>query len=179
MRTITTCLAFLTAASASAFAQPAPTTEPTVKSELQLTSSAFSDNSAIPEEYSCEGQNISPPLSWSNAPAGTKSFALVAEDPDAPKGTVTHWLVLDIPASTTSLRAGGALPQGAMAMKNTKGQAGYMGPCPPSGTHHYVFTVLALDLPTVRAANPNELYNAVQGHVLARGKLTGTYQKHK
>ncbi len=172
MRTITTCLAFLTAASAPAFAQPAT-------SSLQLTSSAFSDNGAIPEEYSCEGQNISPPLSWSNAPSGTKSFALVAEDPDAPKGTVTHWMVLDIPASTTSLRAGGALPQGAMAMKNTKGKAGYMGPCPPSGTHHYVFTLYALDQSTVKAANPTELYNAVQGHVLAQGKLTGTYQKHK
>lgn len=171
MRTITSCLVLLMA-SVPALAQPA-------KSELKLTSSAFSDNGAIPEEYTCEGQDLSPPLSWSNAPAGTKSFALLVEDPDAPKHTVTHWMVLDIPASTTTLAKGAALPQGAMAMKNEKGKAGYMGPCPSSGQHHYVFTLCALDIPTVHATNPTELYNAIQGHVLAQGKLTGTYQKHK
>ena len=171
MRTIITSFLVLAAASLPVLAQS--------KSQIDLKSSAFDQNGAIPEQYSCEGKNISPPLSWSTAPEGTKSFALVVEDPDAPKHTVTHWMVLDIPSSTMSLTAGAALPQGAIAMKNEKGQAGYMGPCPSSGQHHYVFTLFALDLPTVHAANPTELYNAVQGHVLAQGKLTGTYQKQK
>ena len=178
MRTLTTCVLCLATARVPALAQPTDQQAP-VKSQIQLTSSAFDQNGAIPEQYTCEGQDLSPPLSWSNAPAGTKSFALVVEDPDAPKHTVTHWMVLDIPASTMSLKAGAALPQGAMAMKNEKGKAGYMGPCPPSGQHHYVFTLFALDMPTVRAANPTELYNALQGHVLGQGTLTGTYQKHK
>src|SRR5256885_16856470 len=98
---------------------------------LTITSSAFKANETIPSEYTCDGAEKSPPLAWSNVPASAKSIAILVDDPDAPKGTFTHWIVTNIPPSETSLSAAGSLPQGATAGKNAKGAAGTRGPCPP------------------------------------------------
>lgn len=169
MKTLSTAL-FIVASAAA----PAP-----ADNTMQLTSTAFGNDEPIPMEFSCEGQNVSPPLAWSNVPTGTKSLALTMEDPDAPKGTFTHWMVLGLPGTATSLERGAALPTGAMAMKNGKGNAGYTGPCPPQGNHHYVFKLYALDIVTPHAATPVTLSKAIEGHVLGEAKLTGMYAKHR
>ncbi|HSD88377.1 MAG TPA: YbhB/YbcL family Raf kinase inhibitor-like protein [Kofleriaceae bacterium] len=146
---------------------------------LDVKSSAFNNNEAIPTEYSCEGAQLSPPLSWSKVPAETKSIAILVEDPDAPSRTFTHWLVTGIPATTTSLGKGAALPAGAMASRNDKGQQGYAGPCPPSGRHHYHFHVYALDIGLPKTMTRAELLKGITGHVLATGDLVGTYQRQR
>ncbi|MGE0868437.1 MAG: YbhB/YbcL family Raf kinase inhibitor-like protein [Kofleriaceae bacterium] len=144
---------------------------------LTVTSPAFNSNGLIPAEFTCDGNDISPPLSWSNLPEGTRSVAILVEDPDAPSGTVTHWMVTGIPASTTSLDKGAALPAGAMAARNDRGNAGYMGPCPPSGRHRYRFQVYALDHVPAKVTTKAEFTAALRGHVLAMGQLVGRYQK--
>jgi Raf kinase inhibitor-like YbhB/YbcL family protein len=146
-----------------------------VPTSIEVTSTAFTNNNPIPAEYTCDGAETPPPLAWSKVPAATKSIAILAEDPDAPKGTFTHWLVTGIPATATSL--GERLPEGAMAQKNDKGAAGYAGPCPPSGRHHYAFHVYALDIPAPRAATRTAFLKTINGHVLATGELVGTYEK--
>lgn len=145
---------------------------------LTVTSSAFEPNQAIPSEFTCEGTEQSPPLSWSNVPSNAKSLAVMLEDPDAPKGTFTHWLVVNIPPSESSLSAGGSLPTGAVAVKNDAGKAGYKGPCPPSGTHHYRFHVYALDTVIQKPADRAQFLREIRGHVLAQGLLVATYGKH-
>src|SRR5215468_1530796 len=129
--------------SCSANAQ-ADSAHPTTKggSMLQLTSSSFSSGGSIPRQFTCEGEDISPELSWKNAPSGTKTFALIVHDPDAPRaGGFTHWVVYNIPASATHIAQSAAksekLPDGGIQGKNDFGQIGYKGPCPPSGTHRY------------------------------------------
>lgn len=148
---------------------------------LDVASTAFTPNSDIPMEYTCEGANISPPISWSTPPATTKSLMLVVHDPDTPGGAFIHWMVEGIPASTTSLPAGASLPNGAMAMKNGKGEASYTGPCPTSGRHHYVFTVYALDVAPGEklSVSKADVMSQIASHVLARGQLIGLYQKTK
>jgi hypothetical protein len=145
--------------------------------KLTVTSSAFSANGAIPDEYTCAGSSVSPQLAWSNTPASAKSVAILVEDPDAPKGTVVHWLVTGIdPAMSAISRA--TVPDGAMQAKNEKGALGYMGPCPPAGApHHYHFHVYALDTTPARAANKADFMTQIKGHVVAEGELVGTYQK--
>lgn len=156
--------------SLSAAAAPAGNT-------LTVTSPAFSENGAIPSEYTCDGQSKSPPLSWSGVPANTQSIAVLVDDPDAPKGVFTHWLVTNIPPHDSSLSEGGSLPSGALAGMNDKGSRGYAAICPPSGTHRYRFHVFALDKimpkPTTRGAFAMQ----VKGHVLAEGELIGTYHR--
>ncbi|MGE0547477.1 MAG: YbhB/YbcL family Raf kinase inhibitor-like protein [Kofleriaceae bacterium] len=175
MRTlITTALCSLVPAIAVADNPKPASTSPR---SLTVASSAFTANERIPSEYTCDGNDISPPLSWSNVPDGTRSIAILVEDPDAPGGTVTHWMVTGIPATTTSLDKGAALPHGAMAAKNDKGNAGYAGPCPPSGRHRYRFEVYALDNVPARISTKAEFRAALQGHVLAKGELVGRYQK--
>ena len=142
---------------------------------LVVTSSAFKPNGAIPTEYTCNGSEISPPLSWSAVPNDTRTIAILVDDPDAPGGTFTHWLVTGIPATSTGVLAGAALPDGAMAAKNDKGNMGYAGPCPPSGRHRYRFMVFALDTSVPRPANRAELLSSIRGHVLAKGELDATY----
>ena len=110
-------------------------------------------------------------------PAATKSLAILAEDPDAAKGTFTHWLVTGIPPTTTALGISASLPEAAVEQKNSSGDVGYKGPCPPSGTHHYDFRVYALDIGMPRTISRDEFLKAVKGHVLATGDLVGTYQK--
>ncbi len=144
-----------------------------------LRSPEFADGGAIPRRYSCDGDDVSPPLSWADAPEGAASLALVMDDPDA-RGWV-HWVVVDMTASATgSLPAGwattpGASPQGT----NSWGRVGYGGPCPPSGSHRYVFRLLALETALALAAAPTaqQVLDAAAGHILGEARLTGTYRR--
>jgi Raf kinase inhibitor-like YbhB/YbcL family protein len=150
---------------------------------MTVTSPAFTNGGAIPVKYTCDGEDISPALSWSGAPSGTLSSAIVMDDPDAPGGTFTHWLVYDIPAVIHGLpEAAPAMPEFETGMKqgnNGFGKTGYGGPCPPKGSsHHYVFTVYALDI-TIdlpAGASKSQVLAAIEGHILGRGQLTGTFR---
>lgn len=147
---------------------------------MTLSSSAFHAGSAIPKRHTCDGGDFSPPLSWSGVPAGTRSFAVVVDDPDA-RG-FTHWLLFNIPASTASLAEGikpGALPAGAAEGSNDFGSIGYRGPCPPSGTHRYSHRVYALDVASVGPSPPTKerFEGSIKTHVLAQAELIGTYQR--
>ena len=151
--------------------------------QLRIVSDAFDDGGSIPATYTCDGEDVSPPLAWSAVPAGTASFALIVEDPDAPSGDFTHWLIYDLPAHATGLPdrvpTAPALDDGARQGRNDFKRAGYGGPCPPSGEHRYVFTVYALDsvLGLPSEASKQELRDAMDGHVLAEGRLTGRYRR--
>lgn len=158
-----------------------PAVEETVPApvEFALASSAFEAGQQIPARYTCDGEDISPPLAWSGAPAGTESFALILDDPDAPIGTFTHWVLFDLPADVNEL-AEGASSEAALGPhqgKTSWGKAGYGGPCPPSGVHHYIFTLYAvdslLDLPA--GASKKELLSALEGQILAQVELAGLY----
>lgn len=151
---------------------------------FELKSDAFSQNSPIPAKYTCQGEDTSPPLSWSGAPEGTKSFALISDDPDAPMGTWVHWLIYDIPAEVNQLPQGVAtkevLDDGSKQGVTDFGRVGYGGPCPPPGKpHRYFFKLYALD--TVLDRQPGlskkELLKAIEGHILAEAQLIGTYQR--
>ena len=151
---------------------------------FKLTSSAFRQNDRIAKEYTCEGSDMSVPLNWEDPPAGTKSFALIADDPDAPRGTWVHWVLYDIPADVRELSAGFApeesLQNGAKQGKNDFGKTGYGGPCPPGGrAHHYHFRLYALDQMTglKSRATKQQLLGAMMGHVLAETQLIGTYKR--
>jgi len=153
---------------------------------LSLTSPAFSANGQIPKEYTCEGGDHSPELTWSGAPQGTRSFALIEDDPDAPdpkapKTTWVHWVLYDIPASATSLPkdAAKSLPAGTREGVNDWKRTGYGGPCPPVGRHRYFHKLYALDtlLGDLKQPNKAALERAMEGHVLARTELVGTYEK--
>src|SRR5262245_27429789 len=149
---------------------------------MTLTSTAFAAGQAIPERYTCDGDNVSPPLAWTGAPAAAKSFVLIVDDPDAPGGTFTHWLVFNLPPTAKSLPEGvkaGSLPAGAAEGVNGFGKAGYGGPCPPSGRHRYIHQLYALDTRLNGLARPSrgELDAAMRGHVIARATLMGTYQR--
>jgi Raf kinase inhibitor-like YbhB/YbcL family protein len=154
---------------------------------FSLASSAFGPQGEIPSRYTCEGDDISPPLSWSGAPEGAKSFALVVDDPDAPdprapRMTWVHWVLYDLPATIGELPAGvtpEALPTGTKEGQNDWKRTGYGGPCPPIGRHRYFLKLYALDtvLPDLRTPTKAQLEQAMEGHVLGRAELIGTYQK--
>ena len=151
---------------------------------LTLSSSAFTDGGAIPVPYTCEGQDTAPPLSWSGLPAGTKSLALVVDDPDAPdpkapKRTYVHWVLYDIPATAAGLPEGGALPPGTREGRNDWDRTGYGGPCPPIGRHRYFHKLYALDTVLGDLGQPRkaDLEKAMHGHVLAQAQIIGTYEK--
>jgi Raf kinase inhibitor-like YbhB/YbcL family protein len=151
---------------------------------LTVRSSAFSHNGEIPKRYTSQGEDLSPPLAWSGAPAGTKSFVLIVDDPDAPdpaapKRVWVHWLVIDIPPAVTELAEGlSSLPPGARSGKNDWNRATYGGPAPPIGRHRYFFKLYALDR-TLELEQPTkaQVEKAMQGHILGHGELVGTYQK--
>jgi Raf kinase inhibitor-like YbhB/YbcL family protein len=155
---------------------------------LTVNSPAFANSGAIPEKYTAEGENVSPPLEWSGEPADTKSFALIVDDPDAPdprapRRTWVHWVLYDIPAGTHGLPADAAerqLPAGARHGMNDWKLAGYGGPSPPVGRHRYFHKLYALDvvLPDLGHPTKDKLLNAMKGHVLAESQIVGTYQKH-
>lgn len=142
-----------------------------------LTSSAFSHNTSIPPKYTCDAEDMSPPLLWGGVPEGTQSFVLIMDDPDAPGRTWDHWVVFNIPANVRAVLEGKE-PEG-VAGKNSWGRTGWGGPCPPSGTHHYVFTLFALDtvLGLSEGATKESVESAMKGHVLAETVLTGLYQR--
>ena len=150
---------------------------------LSISSSAFAAGQSIPAIYSCLGRSVSPPLSWTGAPAGTASFALIMDDPDAPIGTFVHWVIFNIPASGSGLPeavpGSAKLTDGTLQGSNGAGQTGYAGPCPPSGTHRYFFKLYALDtvLNLPSGASKDQLLKAMQGHILAQGELIGTFNK--
>ncbi len=150
---------------------------------LDVTSSAFEEGGAIPARYTCDGLDISPPLSWSPVPNGTRSLALIAEDPDAPRGAFAHWVIYNLPPDTRRLPEDvpnrQTLPGGALQGMNGAGSIGYTGPCPPGGTHRYFFKVYALDteLDLGAGATKEDVVRAMEGHVLAEGRLLGTYQR--
>jgi len=147
---------------------------------LELSSNAFSGGKGIPSKYTCDGNNISPPLSWSGAPSGTKSFALIADDPDAPAGTWVHWVAWDIPATAMSFPEGGVAPKTVQGMTSFR-KTGYGGPCPPSGTHRYFFKLYALDtdLELSPSTDKGGLEKAMKGHILAQAELMGTYARNR
>jgi len=156
---------------------------------LTIASSAFTSNGAIPSLYTCEGKDISPPLSWSGAPSGTKSFALIVDDPDAPdpaapKMTWVHWVLYDIPATATGLPEAvkpAALPSGVREGTNDWKRIGYGGPCPPIGRHRYFHKLYALDTVLRDLGRPDKaaLEKAIRGHILAQAVIIGTYQKQR
>jgi Raf kinase inhibitor-like YbhB/YbcL family protein len=159
----------------------------TTVSTLKLTSPAFDPFQKIPVKYTCEGADVSPPLSWSGVPDGTQSLALIVDDPDAPDPQApmrvwVHWVLYNLPASATELRedaSPGDLPEGTCIGKNDWRLAEYVGPCPPVGRHRYFHKLYALDteLPERDALNKAELTDAMKGHILAEADLVGTYEK--
>ncbi|MBV9084610.1 MAG: YbhB/YbcL family Raf kinase inhibitor-like protein [Acidobacteriaceae bacterium] len=147
---------------------------------IRVRSTAFSEGARIPEKYSCDGQNVSPPLDWSGIPENTKSAALVVDDPDAPSGTFTHWIVYDLPPNTTKL-AEGSSAAGKEGV-NGFGKTGYGGPCPPPGKpHRYYFHIYALDVASLgNAGLSRERFDAaIERHIVAEGQVMGTYKRGK
>lgn len=150
----------------------------TAPESISVTSTAFAEGQQIPAAYTCDGAGRVPPLAWSGTPTDAAAQAIVVDDPDAPRGTFTHWVVLDLPAGTREL-ATDVLPAGAAEAANSAGRPGYYPPCPPSGTHRYRFTVYALDRPTSLAAGTDlsTALRAVRDRAVAQGRLTGTYRR--
>lgn len=151
---------------------------------LSITSTAFQEGDKIPDKYTCQGQDISPPLAWSEPPEGTQSFVLIMDDTDAPGGVFTHWVMFNIPPNSCGLPE--AVPTEAQLSdrtiqgKNDFGRIGYGGPCPPTGrAHHYRFTLYALEKSSDLKAgvSKKQVLDAMQGYVLAQGELTGVYQR--
>lgn len=147
--------------------------------ELEITSPAFAEGDAIPVEHTCDGNDTAPVVSWSDAPDGTVSQAVVVDDPDAPGGTFTHWTVANLPAEERTIE--GTAPEGAVAGENGFGTLTWRGPCPPPGddAHRYRFTVVALDtrLDLQEGFAPADLAAAMSGHIVGQGTLTGTFDR--
>jgi Raf kinase inhibitor-like YbhB/YbcL family protein len=166
---------------AVAFAAPAVVMQPPDPAkQLQLTSTAFKNKDPIPSQYTCDGKNVSPPLAWSSAPAGTQSFALIVEDPNAPTGIWTHWILFDLSSDTTELPEDAAPTGNAQQGMNDFKNKGYGGPCPPGGKpHRYIFKLFALDkmLGLKAGASKKEVEAAMTNHILAQGMLMGTYER--
>jgi len=150
---------------------------------MKITSSGFENEGMIPDKYTCDGENISPPLEWNNPPDDTKSFALICDDPDAPMGTWVHWVVYDIPASISKLQENTPpekrLVNGGKQGTNDFHKIGYGGPCPPSGVHRYFFKLYALDdyVDLEPGATKEQLLRAMKGHILLEEKLMGKYNR--
>ncbi len=152
---------------------------------MKLESDSFINDGLIPSKYTCDGQDISPPLSWDAPPTGTQSLALIVDDPDAPGGTYVHWVLYNLPGSIRHLPEAVApqpsLPQGGIQGKNDFGHLGYGGPCPPSGTHRYFFKLYALsgELNLTSGATKKQLETAMDGHILAASEFLGRYSRQR
>jgi len=149
---------------------------------FQISSTAFSNGETIPKKFTCDGPDVSPQLSWKEAPAAARSFALIMDDPDAPAGTWVHWVLYNLPANTSQLPEGlekqEQLATGALQGRNDFRKIGYGGPCPPPGTpHHYYFKLFALDtkLNLKAGATKADLERAMKGHILGEAELMGRY----
>jgi len=183
----TTVIAFAQPSAAANAAGPKARKEAAMS--LQLISAAFLPHGVIPKRHTCDGEDHSPALAWNGAPEGTKCYAIIVDDPDAPdpaapKVTWVHWVLYDIPANVTVLREGVGpkqLPNGTREGMNDWKQPGWRGPCPPIGRHRYFFKLYALDtvLPDLRKPVKAALEKAMEGHVLAKAELVGTYQRLK
>jgi Raf kinase inhibitor-like YbhB/YbcL family protein len=168
----------------AACAREAPAPQKEVEMTLSLSSTAFKEGDRIPVKYTCDGQGISPQLAWGEPPQQTQAFVLILDDPDAPGGTFTHWVLFNLPASVRQLEEGipgqAQLQNGASQGKNDFGRIGYGGPCPPRGTaHRYRFTLYALDktLDSKPGASKKQIVDAMKGHILAQSQLMGIYQR--
>lgn len=154
---------------------------------MKLASTAFARMGEIPSKFTCEGDDVSPPLTWTDVPSNAKSLALIVDDPDAPdpaapKMTWVHWVLYNLPAAATSLpEAVKSLPAGTLEGRNDWKRTGYGGPCPPIGRHRYFFKLYALDavLPNLGQPSKGKLEDAMRSHILERDELVGTYQKRK
>lgn len=163
-------------------AAPAPTPTRELRAvQMKLTSPAFNEGGPIPAKFTCNGADVSPPLAWTDVPAGTKSLALICDDPDAPVGTWVHWVLFDLPPSLSGLPEGiparPTLEGGGVHGTNSWRRIGYGGPCPPGGTHRYFFKLYALDitLGLGNSATAKDVQAAMQGHVLGEAQLMGRY----
>ncbi len=151
--------------------------------KIQVTSTAFEEGGMIPKQHTCDGKDISPPLAWTSIPEGTKSLALICDDPDAPVGTWVHWVLFNLPADVKELPENvppkKTLDNDAKQGKNDFRKIGYGGPCPPGGTHRYYFKLYALDtvLDAKADMTKKELLKAMEGHILAEGQLMGRYKR--
>ncbi|MGM3308344.1 YbhB/YbcL family Raf kinase inhibitor-like protein [Anabaena sp. WFMT] len=152
---------------------------------MKLKSSTFTDNGLIPAQYTCDGVNISPPLSWDEIPLETQSLVLIVDDPDAPGEKFVHWVVYDIPPTvrelTAQIPATKNLINGGTQGKNDFGNLGYGGPCPPSGTHRYFFQLYAVDkkLSLAAGASESQIITAIDGHVLEKSEFIGRYKRQR
>jgi len=151
---------------------------------ITLASGAFRPNQPIPARYTCDGEDVSPPLTWTGIPAGTRSLALIIDDPDAPdpkhpRQVWVHWVLYNLPPDATGLAEAAALPSGAKVGRNDWQRADYGGPCPPIGRHRYFHKLYALDtvLPDLKHPTKSQLEQAMKGHVLAQAELVGTYER--
>jgi Raf kinase inhibitor-like YbhB/YbcL family protein len=181
MRRATLCVLLCVLTACAAPAAPRDQVEEALMT-LSITSSAFAQGEKIPAVYSCDGKGISPPLAWTGAPAGTKSFGLIMDDPDAPMGTFVHWVIYNLPGSTSGLPEAvakdAALADGTRQGPNSMRRPGYIPPCPPGGTHRYYFKLYALDtVLDLESAAKDELLKAMQGHILAEGELMCTFSR--
>ena len=143
---------------------------------MKLSSEDFKENGAIPPRFTCDGEDTCPQLHWEDVPEGNKSYALSMIDPDAPGGTFIHWLVHDMPKEARSIERG-VLPKGAKQVKNDFGKERYGGPCPPSGTHRYYFTLYALDVDHLGDINRSNFFKLVDEHTIDKAELMGTYRR--
>lgn len=156
---------------------------PDSTSQFSITSGAFKEGQPIPRQYTCDGVNVSPPIEWTGVPKAAKTVAIIVDDPDAPSGTWTHWVLYNLPADNVgfveNVPADETLKAGGFQGKNDFGKIGYGGPCPPSGTHRYFFKIYAVDeeLPLKGGVTKADLEKALAGHTLAQGQLMGTYQR--
>lgn len=144
---------------------------------MKITSIAFENNSKIPAKYTCDGENVNPPLNFSDVPANAKTLALIMDDPDAPMGTFVHWILYNIDPSDKGILEN-SVPLTALQGKTGRGVVGYVGSCPPSGTHRYFFKLYALDT-VLNLTNPDKaaLEKTIQGHILDRAELIGLYSR--
>jgi hypothetical protein len=177
-------LAFIVCTGCAQPATPAAAVLKEAPMTVNLTSPAFAEGGSIPVRYTCEGENVSPPLNWTPPPSGTASLALIADDPDAPSGTWVHWVLYNLPGDadgqSEGVKAAPTLANGAAQGNNSSNTLGYRGPCPPPGSaHRYFFKLYALDAKLDLAAGATKagLLKAMNGHILAEGQLMGTYQR--
>jgi Raf kinase inhibitor-like YbhB/YbcL family protein len=144
---------------------------------MKVWSPDFQNGQAIPAKFTCDGENVSPALAWSEVPAAAKSLALVIEDPDAPSGMWVHWIVTDLPPQCRELPSGGPVPKGAVQVANDFRRPEYGGPCPPSGTHRYFFRLYALDTPKLAGVTRQNYAAEFKRHALASAETLGVYRR--
>ncbi|MFQ6106232.1 MAG: YbhB/YbcL family Raf kinase inhibitor-like protein [Thermoplasmata archaeon] len=143
---------------------------------MRIRSNDFEEGGDIPSVFTCDGEDISPHLAWEEVPEGTKSFALIVDDPDAPMGTWVHWLLGDIPAGTREIPQS-SRPPGSRQVTNDFGREDYGGPCPPSGTHRYYFKLYALDIERMQATEKRAFYREVEEHKVGEAVIMGRYSR--